>query len=342
MLTADGWYKTGTCSAATTAGAYTFVGRTDDMFVCGGENIYPGEVESLLEAPRRHHSSLRVPVPDEIKGDKPFAFVVPRSGACLTEDEIKRFALDNAPAYQHPRGVVLHHELAARHTNKVDRKALRAIARERWSATEQPNHEASRKDSAMKAAVIYEHGGPGSIRYVARFPDPKPDAGEVVVRVKAASLNYHDIFTRRGMPGIKVPMPCIMGIDFAGEIVALGDRRKRLGSRRPRDDRPGRSRRRRWPDRRDAARRTGGILRSADPQPRQVAGQRVLRVGGLPAGGLWHGPADDGHHRPGEGRRESADPGRVRGGVGTCCVQLAKLAGAEVIVCASSAESSRA
>jgi len=75
----------------------------------------------------------------------------------------------------------------------------------------------------MKAAVIYEHGGPGSIHYEARFPDPKPAAGEVLVRVNATALNYHDIFTRRGMPGIKVPLPCIMGIDFAGEIAALGE-----------------------------------------------------------------------------------------------------------------------
>src|SRR5450432_3028703 len=74
----------------------------------------------------------------------------------------------------------------------------------------------------MRAAVIYEHGGPGSIRYVQDFPDPIAAAGEVVVRVKAASLNYHDVFTRRGMPGIKVPMPCIMGLDVAGEIAGTG------------------------------------------------------------------------------------------------------------------------
>jgi alcohol dehydrogenase len=74
----------------------------------------------------------------------------------------------------------------------------------------------------VRAAVIYEHGGPGSIRHVPDFPDPVAAAGEVVVQVKAAALNYHDIFTRRGMPGIKVPMPCIMGIDFAGVITALG------------------------------------------------------------------------------------------------------------------------
>jgi NADPH:quinone reductase-like Zn-dependent oxidoreductase len=74
----------------------------------------------------------------------------------------------------------------------------------------------------MKAAVIYEHGGPGSIQYKTDHPDPAPAADEVVLRVRACTLNYHDIFTRRGMPGIKVPMPAIMGLDFAGEIAALG------------------------------------------------------------------------------------------------------------------------
>ena len=49
VLTSDGWYKTGDVFRRGDAGAYTFVGRTDDMFVCGGENIYPGEVENLLE-----------------------------------------------------------------------------------------------------------------------------------------------------------------------------------------------------------------------------------------------------------------------------------------------------
>jgi acyl-CoA synthetase (AMP-forming)/AMP-acid ligase II len=136
VLTDDGWYKSGDVFRRDAAGAYTFVGRTDDMFVCGGENIYPGEVESMLE---RHKDILQacvVPVPDEIKGQKPFAFVVPRAGAArLTEDEVKQFALDNAPAYQHPRGVVFMAELPLATTNKIDRNALGVIARERWSAS---------------------------------------------------------------------------------------------------------------------------------------------------------------------------------------------------------------
>jgi NADPH:quinone reductase-like Zn-dependent oxidoreductase len=74
----------------------------------------------------------------------------------------------------------------------------------------------------MRAAVIYGHGGEGSIKYEPSFPDPRPGPGEVLLKVKAATLNYHDVFTRRGMPGIRIQMPAIMGIDFAGEIAELG------------------------------------------------------------------------------------------------------------------------
>jgi acyl-CoA synthetase (AMP-forming)/AMP-acid ligase II len=135
VLTSDGWYKSGDVFERDETGAYAFVGRTDDMFVCGGENIYPGEVESMLERHAGIAQACVVPVPDEIKGEKPFAFVVLRAGAELTEEDVKRFALDNAPAYQHPRGVIFMAELPLATTNKVDRKALGKLARERWSAT---------------------------------------------------------------------------------------------------------------------------------------------------------------------------------------------------------------
>ena len=62
----------------------------------------------------------------------------------------------------------------------------------------------------------------GGLRYETNFPDPAPGAGDVVVQVRAAALSDNDIFTRRGRPGIKIPMPAIMGHDVAGEIRALG------------------------------------------------------------------------------------------------------------------------
>ena len=136
VLTPDGWYISGDVFKRDAEGAYTFVGRADDMFVCGGENIYPGEVEHLLE---RHPDILQacvVPVPDELKGEKPFAFVVLRASANLTEEEVKQYALANAPAYQHPRQVVFMPELPLAGTNKVDRNVLRRRAAELWEKAE--------------------------------------------------------------------------------------------------------------------------------------------------------------------------------------------------------------
>ncbi len=136
VMTPDGWYISGDVFSRDASGAYTFVGRADDMFVCGGENIYPGEVEHLLE---RHPDILQacvVPVPDEIKGEKPFAFVVLRPGAVLTEDEVKKYALANAPAYQHPRQVVFMTELPLASTNKFDRALLKKRALALWTEAE--------------------------------------------------------------------------------------------------------------------------------------------------------------------------------------------------------------
>ncbi len=74
----------------------------------------------------------------------------------------------------------------------------------------------------MKAVWFAEHGELEVLRY-GDLDDPQPGPGEVRVRVEACSLNYHDIFTRRGMPGIKVPLPMIPGCDAAGTVDELGE-----------------------------------------------------------------------------------------------------------------------
>ena len=71
-----------------------------------------------------------VSVPDEIKYQLPVAFVVPRPGTQPSEEALRRFALDNGPAYAHPRAVWFVDELPLAGTNKIDRKTLvdRAVA----------------------------------------------------------------------------------------------------------------------------------------------------------------------------------------------------------------------
>ena len=80
-FTADGFYVTGDVFRRDADGFHYFVGRTDDMFVSGGENIYRFDVERMLERHPDVAQAAVVPIDDEIKGQKPVAFVVPRANA---------------------------------------------------------------------------------------------------------------------------------------------------------------------------------------------------------------------------------------------------------------------
>ena len=127
-ITPDGFYITGDVFRRDENGFHFFLGRTDDMFVSGGENIYPGDVERMLE---RHPGIAQVcvvPIDDEIKGQKPVAFVVPKQGHRLSADAVKHYALKHAPAYQHPRHVWFVDKLPLSSTNKLDRAALKHLA----------------------------------------------------------------------------------------------------------------------------------------------------------------------------------------------------------------------
>lgn len=120
----DGWYDTGDVVRRAPDGFFYFVGRADDMFVCGGENVYPGEVERVLEQHPDVAQAVVVAAPDDMKGAIPVAFVRLRVGATVTAADIKAFALARGPAYSHPRVVVLIERIPLASTHKVDRQQL--------------------------------------------------------------------------------------------------------------------------------------------------------------------------------------------------------------------------
>jgi NADPH:quinone reductase-like Zn-dependent oxidoreductase len=74
----------------------------------------------------------------------------------------------------------------------------------------------------MKAIRFHEHGGPEVLRYE-EAPDPVAAPGRIVVRVRACALNHLDLWQRRGLDRVKIPLPHISGADVAGEIQAVGD-----------------------------------------------------------------------------------------------------------------------
>ena len=188
----------------------------------------------------------------------------------------------------------------------------------------------------MRAAVINEHGGLEKINVDLEYPKPSPEKNEVLIKVAATSLNYHDIFSRRGMPGIKIPMPLISGSDIAGTIEALGE---------------------------DVAGWSEGDRVLVDPLI--LAGGKMGIIGEIAPGGkaeytVAHSSQliqipdgvsfDEAAALPlayGTAHRMMMTIGQVSegetvlvlgasGGVGVGCVQLAKMVGAKVIACASS------
>jgi alcohol dehydrogenase len=75
----------------------------------------------------------------------------------------------------------------------------------------------------MRALVLSQHGGLENLECVRDYPMPVIKEGHVIIKVGASSFNYHDVFTVKGMPGIKVPLPVIIGLDMAGEIIEIGE-----------------------------------------------------------------------------------------------------------------------
>ena len=124
VMTADGYYRTGDVMRRDAAGFFYFLGREDDMFVCNGENVYAEEVERRIESMPEIAQACVVPVEDEVRGHMPVAWVVPARGAAPNEAEVKRFAIANGPAYEHPRRVFFLAELPLGGTNKIDRRQL--------------------------------------------------------------------------------------------------------------------------------------------------------------------------------------------------------------------------
>ena len=190
-------------------------------------------------------------------------------------------------------------------------------------------------NKTMKALLLRKHGGLEELQVVSDHPVPAAAEGHVVIRVGASSFNYHDVFTVRGMPGIKVPLPVVVGLDMAGEITelgagvtgwAIGDRvlvnplNKKKGLMGEMLD--------------------GGMaeycLVAADQLVAMPAGVSFEEAAALP---VAYGTA----HRMLVTHNTVKKGDRVlilgaSGGVGTCCVILAKHLGAEVIACTSSPE----
>jgi acyl-CoA synthetase (AMP-forming)/AMP-acid ligase II len=127
-LSADGWLSTGDLGVVDEAGYLRIVGRSKDMFIVGGFNAYPAEIENgLLRHPDVRQVAV-IGVPDARLGEVGMAFVVLAPGASTTGDDIATWSRDQMANYKVPRTVVLVDELPLNATGKVMKEELRARA----------------------------------------------------------------------------------------------------------------------------------------------------------------------------------------------------------------------
>jgi len=121
----DGWLYTGDLMKKDEDGYIYMVDRLKDMILCGGYNIYPKEIESVLYS---HPSILEVAVvgvPDDVKGEIPKAFIVLKEEKSLTKEKINQFCRDNLAAYKIPREIQIVSELPKTTTGKIRKVDIR-------------------------------------------------------------------------------------------------------------------------------------------------------------------------------------------------------------------------
>lgn len=120
----DGWFYTGDLGYLDADGYLYIVGRSKELIVRGGMNIYPREIEEvLLRLPAIAECAV-VGVPDRYMGERVKAFIVLKSGACLTEDEIKSFCKSHVADYKMPRAIEFLDKLPRNSTGKVLKRLL--------------------------------------------------------------------------------------------------------------------------------------------------------------------------------------------------------------------------
>lgn len=121
----DGWVHTGDLARVDADGYYYIVDRKKDMFISGGENVYPIEVESAINSHPLVEESAVIGAPDQVWGEVGKAFVVPRPGASLTPEEVIAHCRHLLGRYKVPKHVVLVDDLPKSSVGKILKRELR-------------------------------------------------------------------------------------------------------------------------------------------------------------------------------------------------------------------------
>ncbi len=127
VLDCDGWFATGDIGALDSDGFLYITGRKKEMMIVGGENVFPREIESVLEGHEAIEEAAVIGVPDASRGEVPLAFVILKPNHTTTDIELRSFAREQLAGYKVPRQVVIVEDLPRTPTGKTEKRKLREL-----------------------------------------------------------------------------------------------------------------------------------------------------------------------------------------------------------------------
>lgn len=123
----NGWFHSGDIAKMDDEGYLYIVDRIKNMYISGGENVYPAEVERILQLMEGVSAAVVIGLPDEKWGETGKAFIVPEAGVTLNEEEVLNYCKANLAGFKRPKYVVFMDEFPKNDTGKIDRKRLKDL-----------------------------------------------------------------------------------------------------------------------------------------------------------------------------------------------------------------------
>ena len=124
VIDADGWFHTGDIGRFNSDGLLSITGRAKEMLIIGGENVFPREIESVLEGDPGVLQVAVIGVPDDLRGEAPVAFVIPQDGAEVSEKALRIRAKESLAGFKVPKRIVIRDDLPLGPTGKILKRRL--------------------------------------------------------------------------------------------------------------------------------------------------------------------------------------------------------------------------
>lgn len=127
VIDEEGWFRTGDIGLLDRDGFLRITGRVKDMLIIGGENVFPREIEAVLESHKGVWQAAVIGVPDDLRGEAPVAFVIPREGGEVSDRELRQFAKQSLVGFKAPKQVIIRNDLPTGPTGKILKRKLKEL-----------------------------------------------------------------------------------------------------------------------------------------------------------------------------------------------------------------------